>query len=309
MVWLAALVAVAFAASSSGQPGRAGGSTGRLASRARQGDRSEGASRAATPRQARDRRDRRRRSTPAGKAIIRIYKEKPDVADVPDALDGVAVQSVTTGVLQARAPTDRFPRPVPIGVSVGSLSSSRPGLSVRASPTARTSTRSRTTTSSRVVNTANIGDRDPPARADRGRWQSTRPIGSATLADFQHDQLQRRHEHDGRGHRADLDDGRRYGDAGRRLRDPSAVTTPAFDRAAGAEVRANDRLPARDVVDTNVTVDVCYLFLVVCFQEARFVNQISITPGAVQRAWRLGLAHRHPGRESAGRAALRGGDG
>ena len=34
------------------------------------------------------------------------------------------------------------------------------------------------------------------------------------------------------------------------------------------------------VVDTNLCVDVCYLFLFVCFQEARFTGQISISPGS-----------------------------
>ena len=58
---------------------------------------------------------------PAGKPIIRIYKEKPDVADLPDELEGVAVESLTTGVIEPRdhLPTHRYPRPVPIGVSSG----------------------------------------------------------------------------------------------------------------------------------------------------------------------------------------------
>ena len=55
----------------------------------------------------------------AGKAVVKVYKERPD-ADVPATLDGVEVDSVTTGIIEARAaPTDRFPRPVPIGVSAG----------------------------------------------------------------------------------------------------------------------------------------------------------------------------------------------
>ena len=50
---------------------------------------------------------------------MKVYKERPD-ADVPATLDGVEVDSVTTGIIEARAaPTDRFPRPVPIGVSAG----------------------------------------------------------------------------------------------------------------------------------------------------------------------------------------------
>ena len=53
--------------------------------------------------------------------VIEIYKEQPEVADLPDELEGVPVESVTTGRLEPRdhAPTHRFPRPVPIGVSAG----------------------------------------------------------------------------------------------------------------------------------------------------------------------------------------------
>ncbi|HET9436743.1 MAG TPA: hypothetical protein VFO64_00960, partial [Gaiellaceae bacterium] len=56
---------------------------------------------------------------PAGRAVVRVYKETPEVAGVPDELDGVGVTSLVTGMLEPRAPTDRFPRPVPIGVSSG----------------------------------------------------------------------------------------------------------------------------------------------------------------------------------------------
>ncbi len=57
---------------------------------------------------------------PAGRAVVRIYVETPDAAaDLPNALDGVPVETVTTGIIMARAPSDWFPRPVPIGVSSG----------------------------------------------------------------------------------------------------------------------------------------------------------------------------------------------
>ena len=49
--------------------------------------------------------------------MIEIWEE--DVPDLPVSLDGVEVDTVTTGVIEPRAPTDRFPRPVPIGVSGG----------------------------------------------------------------------------------------------------------------------------------------------------------------------------------------------
>ena len=58
---------------------------------------------------------------PAGRAVVRIYKEQDDVEDLPGALDGVDVDTVTTGRLEPydHLPTHRYPRPVPIGVSSG----------------------------------------------------------------------------------------------------------------------------------------------------------------------------------------------
>ena len=38
----------------------------------------------------------------AGKAVVKVYKERPD-ADAPATLDGVEVDSVTTGIIEARA--------------------------------------------------------------------------------------------------------------------------------------------------------------------------------------------------------------
>ena len=57
----------------------------------------------------------------AGKPVIRIYKEKDEVDDLPDELEGVPVETTTTGVIEPydHAPTHRYPRPVPIGVSAG----------------------------------------------------------------------------------------------------------------------------------------------------------------------------------------------
>src|SRR5580765_348942 len=42
-----------------------------------------------------------------GKPVIEIFKEKDDVPDLPTDLDGIPVESVTTGIIQPRsAPTD-----------------------------------------------------------------------------------------------------------------------------------------------------------------------------------------------------------
>ena len=51
----------------------------------------------------------------AGKPVIEVYKEKGGIAGVPSSLEGVDVESVVTGIIEARARRpDRFPRPVPI---------------------------------------------------------------------------------------------------------------------------------------------------------------------------------------------------
>jgi len=60
--------------------------------------------------------------SPAGRAVIRVYTETAAVRGLPAELDGVPVEAVVTGMIVARAPTDRFDRPVPIGVSLRSWS-------------------------------------------------------------------------------------------------------------------------------------------------------------------------------------------
>jgi hypothetical protein len=278
VVVLVALVAVAFAASSSGQPGGPTGPPGgsppgldnALAAKERHAQRlldKPGIAGIGVG------------VNPAGKAIIRIYKEKSDVQDVPDSLDGVDVQSVTTGVLQARAPTDRFPRPVPIGVSSGLVDLATGTLGARVTDGANVYALSNNHVFA-GVNTASIGDAIlQPGPIEDGGIDPADRIG--TLADFQPINF-------ASGSTNTMDaaialtstsdvgtatpaDG--YGT-------PSAVTTQAFAGQAVQKYGRTTGLQLGNVVDTNVTVDVCYVFLVVCWQEARFVNQISITPGA-----------------------------
>ena len=56
----------------------------------------------------------------AGKAVVRVYKQKGTDEDIPSDVDGVTVEQVESGRFDPRAlPTDRWPRPVPIGVSSG----------------------------------------------------------------------------------------------------------------------------------------------------------------------------------------------
>ena len=94
----------------------------------------------------------------AGKAVIEVYKEKDDVAGIRLMLEGVDVARVMTGIIEARAaPTDRFPRPVPIGVSSGLAGVATGTLGVRVTD----GTKVYALSNNHVfagVNTASIGD-------------------------------------------------------------------------------------------------------------------------------------------------------
>lgn len=58
-----------------------------------------------------------------GNAAIKVYTKAPGIAGIPKSLDGVPVVVEVTGEIRALAEepstTDRWPRPVPIGVSTG----------------------------------------------------------------------------------------------------------------------------------------------------------------------------------------------
>ena len=54
-----------------------------------------------------------------GEPTVAVLLERPGVAGIAQTLDGVPVQVVVTGKIFALSTTDRFPRPVPIGVSTG----------------------------------------------------------------------------------------------------------------------------------------------------------------------------------------------
>ena len=215
---------------------------------------------------------------PVGKPVIRIYKEKSDVAGLPDSLEGVPVQSVTTGILQARAPTDRFPRPVPIGVSSGHYSTATGTLGVRVTDGTNVYALSNNHVFA-AINSASIGDPIlQPGPIEDGGIDPDDRIG--TLHDYETidfagnpnlmDAAVALVTPETVGTATPLDG---YGT-------PSPVTAPAsigqgvqkYGRTTGHQLGA--------VAETNVTVDVCYFLIFdVCLQEAQFVNQISVSPG------------------------------
>jgi chitodextrinase len=213
-----------------------------------------------------------------GAAVVKVYKEKADVADIPDELEGVPVDAVVTGVIRARAPSDRFPRPVPIGVSAGHYQLATGTLGARVTDGTNVFILSNNHVIA-GVNTASIGDPilQPGALEDGGVDPADR-IG--TLAAF--------HTIDFNGGTNTMDaaigatttalvgtttppDG--YGT-------PSSVTTTPFIGQPVQKYGRTTGFQQGSVVDTNLSVDVCYVFLIICFQEARFAGQISVSPGS-----------------------------
>ena len=212
----------------------------------------------------------------AGRPVIRVYMEHPGVADVPGSLEGVSVERVTTGTIGVRAPTDRFPRPVPIGVSSGHLDTATGTLGARVSDGTNVYALSNNHVYA-AINAASVGDGIiQPGNVDGGRDPADR-IG--TLHAFEPIKFET-----GTTNTIDAaialtstanvgvatpSDG--YGT-------PSSVTTAAF---VGQEVQKYGRttgLQLGTVAEINVTVDVCYIWFIVCFEDARFVGQVSITP-------------------------------
>ena len=215
---------------------------------------------------------------PAGKPVIRIYKEKANVPDLPDSLDDVPVQAVTTGVLQPRAPTDRFPRPVPIGVSSGLAGVATGTLGARVT----NGTDVFALSNNHVfagINSGSTGDGIiQPGDVDGGSDPDDR---IATLADYEPINFDA-----GSTNTIDAAIGlTSAGDVGTATPPdgygaPSSTTATAFVGQAVQKYGRTTGLQLGTVAETDVTVDVCYLPIFdFCLEEARFVHQFSITPG------------------------------
>ena len=245
---------------------------------------------------------------PAGKPVIQIYKEKTPTSPIsPTSSKASPVESVTTGVHRARAtlPTDRFPRPVPIGVSAGLAGVATGTLGARVTD----GTNVYALSNNHVfagVNTASVGDRSSSRATTTAAAIPADRIG--TLAAYQ--------TIDFNGGTNTMDAAIALtstanvgtGNARRRLRTLRARTrAQAFDRAGACRSTAArpgfSRAACRDATSS---VDVCYIALgEFCLQEARFAGQISISPGPFSAPGDSGSLDRHARRESARRASLR----
>ncbi|MCI0635996.1 MAG: hypothetical protein L0206_19085, partial [Actinobacteria bacterium] len=216
----------------------------------------------------------------AGKAVIHVYKVSDDDEGIPSDVDGVAVAQVRSGRFDPRAaPTDRWPRPVPIGVSSGLADFATGTLGARVTD----GTNVYALSNNHVfagVNTASIGDPITQPGPDDGGSDPGDRI--ATLADYQ---------------AIDFNGGDNTMDAAIALTSAGDVgtatppdgygapsTTPTA-ASIGMGVQKYGRttgLQLGTVEDISLMVDVCYFpFGEFCFPgyEARFVNQISVSPG------------------------------
>jgi hypothetical protein len=216
----------------------------------------------------------------AGRAVIHVYKLKDDDEGIPSDVDGVAVVQVRSERFDPRAlPTDRWPRPVPIGVSSGLADFATGTLGARVT----NGTNVYALSNNHVfagVNTASIGDPITQPGPDDGGSDPGDRI--ATLADYQ---------------QIDFNGGDNVMDAAIALTTagdvgtatppdgygaPSTTPTAATIGMGVQKYGRTTGLQQGTVQDVNLAVDVCYFPLGdFCFPgyEARYVNQIAVSPG------------------------------
>ena len=217
----------------------------------------------------------------AGKPVIQVYKETDDVAGHSRRRSTASRSSTSHGRHRPRDAARPTASHVPCRSASRPVSrTSRPGRSARASRTARTSTRSPTTTSSPASTRASIGDAIISA-GRRGRRQPIRPTASARSRAIQTidfnggtntwtpQSRSRRRRNVGTATPADG-----YGapshDAARPLR--SGRRVQKYGRTTGFQLGAVAR---RQLVRRRLLLRVLRVLLP---QEARFVNQISVSP-------------------------------
>ena len=242
----------------------------------------------------------------AGKAVIQVYKLKDDDEDIPSEVDGVAVEQVQSGRFDPRAlPTDRWPRPVPIGVSSGLAGVATGTLGARVTD----GTHVYALSNNHVFAGVNTGEHRGPdhrSRAPTTVARTRRPHRHARR--LPGDRLQRRQQPHGRRDRPDDS-----GDVGTATPPdgygaPSTIPTAATIGMGVQKYGRTTGFQLGPVQDVNFAVDVCYFaFGGVLLPGLRgALRQPDRRRGrVVQRAGGFRLADGHAGWESAGRAPLR----
>jgi hypothetical protein len=218
--------------------------------------------------------------TEGGRAAIRLFTTEPGIEGLPVELDGFPVEVKVTGLVVAYTdPTERQPRPVPTGVSTGhpAVTAGTIGARVR-----DVYGNVYALSNNHVFANQNDADLEDPAiqpgTADGGSDPEDRigTLDSFMYLDFQGgnnlmDAAIVATTVELLGNSTPADDG--YGT-------PSSTTAAAYIGQPVQKYGRTTRLTQGSVSDLNVTINVCYeAIFIFCVKQARFVNQIGITPG------------------------------
>lgn len=217
----------------------------------------------------------------AGEPVITVYTEDKMVTGIPVILDNIPVRTKVTGRFVAYTdPTTRFPRPVPIGVSTGHKQITAGTIGCRVKDGSGNLYALSNNHVFANSNEAVIGDVILQPGPYDGGVEQTDVIGTlykfepilfdgspnlfdAAIADVTASTV---------GYATPV--GAAYGS-------PGTTPTTAEINMMVQKYGRTTRWTQGVVKEINVTVDVCYQTRgpVKCIKLARFVNQISITPG------------------------------
>jgi hypothetical protein len=215
---------------------------------------------------------------PNGRHVIRVYLARASVGGVPAELEGFPISRVVTGMIVARGDTVSRYRPAPIGVSTGHPAITAGTIGARVvDPSGSLYALSNNHVYANQ-NNALIGDTVlQPGTYDGG----TNPADAiGTLYDFEPLMF------DGSNNTMDaaiaLSSAANLGNS--TLADgygtPSETPVAAFVGLPVKKYGRTTSMTQGQVSEVNVTVTVCYeVVSIFCVKSARFVNQISITPG------------------------------
>jgi hypothetical protein len=215
----------------------------------------------------------------SGQAVARIFLERPGVAGVPGQINGVRTETVVTGMFVAYCDkTSHCTSPVPIGVSTGhtSITAGTLGAKVRDS-----SGNVYALSNNHVFansNNASLGDSILQPGPYDGGTTANDLIG--VLHAFEPIKF------DGSDN---LMDAAIMRPTTRTLSASTpggeySLSSAVANATVGLAVKKYGRttgLTNGSVAEVNVTVNVCYeVTIVFCTKQARFVNQVSISPGS-----------------------------
>ncbi|HSG81224.1 MAG TPA: CARDB domain-containing protein [Gemmatimonadota bacterium] len=218
--------------------------------------------------------------TEEGRAAVRLFTTEPGIEGLPTELDGFPVEVKVTGLIVAYTdPTKEQPRPVPTGVSTGHPAVTAGTIGARVRDVYGNVYALSNNHVFANQNDADFGDPALQPGAFDGGTDPEHRIGtldSFMYLDFQGgdnvmDAAIVTTTVELLGNSTPADDG--YGT-------PSSTTAAAYIGQPVQKYGRTTGLTQGSVSDLNVTVNVCYeVIFIFCMKQAKFVNQIGITPG------------------------------